>query len=243
VRRQIGITCVVAVIACWASAAEAAVTFGFTRISANSPQNIFSQLSVEVEAGPSNFGQDQIDFTFYNATGGQASSITDIFFDDQGPGYSLFQPSSPSVLQNVSKTNFGTPENVPNNLPYATNISPAFVTSSVPISLSAGSEPEMPHAFALAAGMNPGESVTVRIGLATGKTLADVLAALQSGDLRIGLFAQGLPGSTPNDSYVNWTVPDEVPVGQIVLPEPASMAIWGLGSILGSVMIYRRKRK
>lgn len=183
------------------STAAGAVTFSFDCITGNSLTDCGigeAQLTVDVIAGP---GANQVTFHFKNL-GPLASSITDIYFDDgtllgiasvvDGPGVDFEPVASPP------------------NLPGGDLLSPPFETTE---GFAADAEPP-----AQPNGANPGEWVKIIFDLINGQTLADTLAALDDGSLRIGLHVQGFSGGG-SESFVN-------------VPEPA-LALLLAGSFLG----------
>jgi hypothetical protein len=175
----------------------AAVSFGFYCITGNLAGDCAigeAQLSVDVIDA----GGGQVLFQFGNS-GPDASSITDVYFDDgallgiasivNGPGVSFMQPATPSEL------------------PGANNASPPFVTTT---GFSADSVPAVqPN------GVNPGESLGIVFDLVGAMTYADVLSQLGSGALRIGIHVQGYD-SLGSESLVN-------------VPEPGSAVLVAIG--------------
>jgi hypothetical protein len=171
-----------------AATPASAVTLGFYCITNNLAADCATgeaQMSVDV----SDLGGGQVSFLFSNA-GPNASSITDIYFDDgtllgiasvnSGPGTDFAQGASPP------------------NLPGGESISPPFETTT---GFLADSEPPVqPN------GANPGEWVEIVFDLAGGGTFADVLAELTNGDLRIGIRVQGYAGGG-SESLVNVPLP------------------------------------
>ena len=141
-----------------------------------------AQLSVDV----SDPGGSQVLFTFTNS-GPDASSITDVYFDDGALlGIAAIINDPPDVVFSVPAT--------PSNLPSANSASPPFVTTA---GFSADSDPPpQPN------GVNPGESLGIVFDLIGGLTFADVLADLADGSLRIGIHVQGF-ATGGSESLVN----------------------------------------
>lgn len=164
-----------------------AVPLGFYNITGNNPGDAAigeAQLWVEVmKAGSEE--QPQASFTFHN-DGPKACSIADVYFDDgnllgiasiiNGPGVSFSQNASPP------------------NLPGWDLLDPDFETTEG--FLADSDPPVQPN------GVNPGEQLTVVFDLQPGSTFLDVLNALISADLRIGIHVQGYD-SEGSESFVN----------------------------------------
>ena len=186
-------------------------TFGFVNITNNNVADAGTagQYSVDVDAG----GAGQVVFTFRNA-GPADSSITDVYFDDgtllgiasccadSGAGVSYSAPASPGDLPGGNTVGFQT--------------TAGFSADSNP--------PTQPM------GVNPGEFVAITFNLLAGKTVADTIAALGTGELRIGIHVQGFEGGG-SESFVN----DGPPI-----PEPATMFLMGTG--LAGIGAWARKR-
>ncbi|MDP2644484.1 MAG: PEP-CTERM sorting domain-containing protein [Desulfobacterales bacterium] len=197
-------------------------SYGFYNISANNAVNAATgeaQLSVDV----TDYGSNQVLFTFLNA-GPQASSITDVYFDDG----TLFDNLAGLIDADQNNGDPGvkfTQWAKPKNLPAANNASPPFETTK---GFSADSDSSVqPN------GVNPGESLGVIFGLLAGKDLSDTIAALGTGALRIGIHVQGFANGG-SESFVN------NPPAQAV-PEPAIMLL--LGSSLIGLAGFRRRQK
>jgi hypothetical protein len=167
-----------------------------------------AQLAVDV----TDEGGGQVRFTFTNA-GPDATSITDVYFDDgsllgiaqivNGPGVDFSQMATPT------------------NLPGANNVSPPFQTTA---GFSADSNPAVqPN------GVNPGESLAIIFDLMGGQTYADVLNDLATGTLRIGIHVQGY-ASGGSESFVNGSA-----------PEPGTALLLGAGLVLAASRRLRRR--
>jgi len=211
-----------------ASPAEA-VTYGFQALTSDSPEAVStgeSQFFVEV----TDPGNDQVAFTFYN-TGPNASSITDIYFDDGA----LFGIAS--IAGSGSGVSFS-PGADPGFFAAGFGLNPPFVTSQ---GFSADSnDPPGPN------GVNPGEYVTITFDLQAGQDFQSVIDALTAGlnlsagdnpdspndTLRIGIIAHGFAGGG-SEYFLN---------SGAVVPEPSSLAIAGFG-LAGLAFCLRRKRK
>jgi hypothetical protein len=192
------IACAAALVA--ASSASAGVVFGVDGVTANSLVSVAigeAQLSVSV-AGSGNTAI----FTVANS-GPSVSSVANVYFDDSA----LLSGGS---VTNGPGTNFssgGSPGNMPGGNMIGFNADFAF----------AAQNPKPTN------GINPGEWVSFTFKIASGKTLADVLAAMNSGNLRVGMhvisFANG-----QSESFVT--------------PAPGSLALLGLAGMVAG----RRRR-
>lgn len=187
-----------------------AVTYGFGAITANDLNNVNvaeSQLFVEV----TEFDASTIQFYFTNVGTG-ASSITDIYFDDNASAIAL-----PISIINGTGVDFAVGAN-PSDLPSGNTV--GFVND-------AGFDSDS-NSPAPANGVNPGENLTIRFAYEGDTTFNDLITALNEGTLRIGIHVQafGLPGS---ESLISSQI-----------PEPSTYAL--LGSALGLVALAKRRR-
>ncbi len=182
--------------------ANAQVTYSFANITNNSATNAAigeSQLFVDV----SDAGSGQVLFTFRNI-GPEASSITDVYFDD---GALL----SMAAINNSAGVQFSQ-DATPSNLPGGNNITPSFITTS---GLSADSD-----APVQSNGVNPGESLGIKFNLQSGLTYNDVLSGLDDGSLRIGIHVQGFADGG-SESFVN----------DGVIPAPGAVLLASFGMV------------
>jgi hypothetical protein len=165
-------------------------TYTFTACSHNSSVDVAigqTQMSVTVfDAGGGHVG-----FDFHN-TGAFASSITDVYFQD-GPLFGIA-----SITNDPGNTSFLNPA-TPADLPSGNTCVPPFHVTD---EFSADSDPQ--HGGVAANGVNPGEYVVINFTLLPGKTLADVIAALNSGALRVGIHVQAFANGQ-SESFVNTT--------------------------------------
>lgn len=219
----------------------ALMTYGFTNVTNNSAADVATGIA-QMTVGVSDVGvaSNQVKFIFSNS-GPNASSITDVYFDD-------------GTLLSVAYVIDGEDDVAYAGTKYAEGASPGELPGGSTINwndegghhFSADSDPP-----AQPNGANPGESFAVVFDLLGGKTYADVIAAIAlslqpanigtdvEGGLRIGIHVQGFAGDG-SESFVNTTPPVLAPV----VPEPGSMAMWGLGlALCGTVGYFRRLQK
>jgi len=201
------------------AATAASIDLGFTRVEPHDASvNPASQLKVSVSDVSGQPGQ--VTFKFTN-TAVIYSSITEIYFDSRGssPLSSLFS----SIAQSGASFDGGGAS--PGSLPGGNNV--GFVTKSS-FSADAGS-----------GGPSQGidtssDWVQLKFSLASGKTFADVVSAINAGDLRMGLHVKAIGASFfssgDSDSFVNT-------VTAVPLP-PAAM----LGAGLMGALVVRRVR-
>ena len=213
-------------------AAAAAESYSFDScISANwtGCSTLPSQLKVEV----TNVGDEYVDFTFTNDIGIE-SSITAIYFDVAG---GLF--TGIDVEAQTDGVDFEAGDPTPPDVPSATGATPPFEVTTlggkgknkVTLGADSAGSPE---------GLDdPTESVTLRLKLAEGVTLADIIAALDEGSevdsLRIAAHIQSLPGGL-SDSVICCGSGDGTPS-----PEPASISLFGLLALAAAYRLRRRK--
>jgi hypothetical protein len=197
-----------------ASSARAA-TFGFGCITNNSATDCGigeAQLAVEV----TDAGGGQVRFKFTNSTGGAASSITDVYFDD-GALLDL------ATLENGSGVAFSEDASPP-DLPGGEDAVPPFNVTSGFLADSDNPPPTN--------GVNPGEMLGVVFTLQGGQTFADVLDDLASGALRIGIHVQAFQ-SGGSESFINDPDP--------VVPEPSGLVLLAAtGLALSAIQRSRR---
>jgi len=159
-------------------------------------------------------GVGTVDFTFYNGAAVQ-STISRIFFDDG----SLFGVDS--ITNSPGYTTFSTPRTL-GELPAGELLDPPFDADR---EFNTGANAPPP-----AKGINEGdlvnEWVIVTFELINGGTLEDVIAELNSGVLRIGIHITALSDNSSESA--------------ILVPEPATVGLLGLGGLL---LMRRRRRR
>lgn len=190
-------------------------------LAAGAPALLGAQMSMEVADYTVTGATNDVTFTFRNNVG-VASSITDIYWDT-GTTALL---ASINILSQSSGVNFAMGAD-PSNVPGATNIN--FTADQ-----SSDSAPPP-----IASGIDSStESLTFLATLSAGKTLADVVASMNSAtasDLRVALHVQAIAGQSAG--FVNGSG-GPPPNGT---PEPGSMALV-LAGLGGLAWIVRRPK-
>lgn len=214
----------------FAIAPAQAVVLGFGCVSNNDVTDCTTgenQLFVDV----TDAGSNQVLFNFSNV-GANASSITQIYFDDNEASRNLFNIASLIPSVGVSFANHdGSSSDNNRNLPSGNTASPAFVATN-PLKAFATSRGGLQGN-----GVNPGESLGIKLNLVSGKNYNDILAALTAGSLRAGVHVQGFTGGG-SESFVN--LPPQDGGGNVEVPEPATLA--GLGLVTGLLAASRRRK-
>jgi len=195
-----------------------AVTFGFTKITNNGNVDVGTQLSLNITAESAT----QTRFTFSN-TGSIASSITDIYFINQAPllFQGLINPPTAGTAPTFDPSAgvaFSSPA-TPANLPGA----PA---SFDPVRFSADSDSPVSSN-----GINPGETLGIIFTLLSGKSFADVIAAMFAGTLQVGLHVQSIGLTGGSDSYLAAT------------PLPGALPLFATGLACLGLLRWRRKSR
>ena len=180
-----------------------AATIPFTQITNNGALSPAAQLTAEVSDSGG-----QVLFKFVNDGAGISSRISEVYWDDDlgllsnGPTVDGSSTSGGVDLSDIPAS--------PANLPSGNTISFAA-------DFSAG------RRMAAANGVDPGEMA----GFLFDGTLADVEAALGSGDLRLGLHVISIQGDGQSESFVSH-------------PEPTTLALLALGGV--ALSVTRRTR-
>ncbi len=216
-KRKFLIVLAIVAVTCWAAVASAD-TFSFFNIT-NNTTNTGSGFFVDVTAA----GSGSVLFTFRN-TGPAGSSIDAVYFDDG----SLLNLASLTNSSGVQFTQDAISTVNPGNLPGGNSISPPFVTHALfSADADAGQGGVNAHGI-----NNLGETLGITFTLIGGQTFADTLAAIASGDLRIGIHVQSIPPTGKSDSFVNTPA----------VPIPPTALLLGSG-LLGIIALGVRRRK
>ena len=201
-----------------ASGAQA-VQYGFDCITNNSAQSAAigeAQLLVDVTVV-----DNTAQLVFANR-GPAACSITDVYFYD-GVLYdtSIVEISSTG---DVSFSEGAIPAHLPSYKPLTLGLTAEDLVDSAD-----SNKPTMPK------GVNPGESLTINLGMLDGIDLDAILTALNRGTFVVGIHVQGFDNGK-SESYI--ATPPGTPV-----PEPCTLALVGLGGLLGLGGLRLRKKQ
>jgi hypothetical protein len=174
-----------------------------------------AQFSAEV----SDLGGGQVSITFSN-TGSDPAIIADVYIDDDA---SLFS-SIGSVLDGAG-TDFEIGAS-PGDLPGGNEATPVF-------SANFSADAEAPTGTG-GNGADPGESFSLIMNLAGGKTFADAQAAFELGTTRLGIHGQGLGETGGSEAFVTGGGG-----GENAVPEPTAALLFGLGLVAVSRRVRR----
>ncbi len=166
-----------------------AETYGFGCITGNNLGDcaiLEDQITLEVTAGSSG----TVNFLFTN-NGPEDSSITNVYFNDLLPPL-LGLPSIITFSTGVSFSAGCSPADLPGGNTYG------FTTSYCADSNS----PTQPN------GVNSGEWLNIAYTLQDSATIDDVIAAIDSGDYRVGIRVQGFDSGGSEGGIVRGRVPE-----------------------------------
>ncbi len=205
----------VAVVCAAGVASAAPIPINFTNIENNSAFNAMSVIDVTVDSVSTTGAV----FRFAR-TGTHTAAITQIYIDDNA---SLFTTSR-SFVGSAGTAYSVTAGNLPGG--NAQGFSADWGIGSIP----------PPTHNAVNAN---GEWVDITLTLATGKTYANVLSAINSGSFRLGMHIQSLPNQSgpeeASDAYISTNV--------VPLPPAVWSAAGGLLLAGGAVAVRKRQRR
>lgn len=222
IRKLLYLTCLAAIGLALPAASRAGFDYGFYNITHNNTTNEAigeAQLKLTV----SDAGSGLVQFLFTNV-GPLASSITDVYFDDRA--LSLFSRTITSFEEGagVDYTSPATPSNLPGGKAAGFRATSQLTANSVaPVQVN---------------GVNPGESLGVVLTLSAGQVFNNVISALQSSSLRVGIHVQGFANGG-SESFINNPTGTVTPPPPVV-PEPSSLVL--AGTALVGLAIARRRR-
>jgi len=207
---------------CVSNASAGSIDLQFARVGPTStPWNPAGQFSASVSDVAGSSGQ--VAFRFANNVSGVSCSVTDLYFDSHGAS-----PLGALLTPTVSSADAMFVSGTAGALPGSGALANAFVTTMA-FSSDAGD--------GSVSGLNrAGDWVEVRFTLAEGKTFDDVIAAINSQDLRLGLRAKAILSGPVDigdfeDSFIN-----------TITAVPLPTAVWsGLG-VLGGIVVAQWRR-
>ena len=196
--------------------ANGVYVFGFQCVDPTSSvcQGVAPQLQMLVSDGPS---INQVSFGFIN-NGPLSSTITQVYWDDAATP--LLDFSAPVLTPPAGKdwAVGGTPA----NLPGGNTLVPPFLSDFM---VSANSP-------SIGNGIGPTESMEVVMARASGRTFFEVINAINTGDLRVGIHVQGV--APTGGSVALYNDPS------VWVPEPGTALL--LGSAMAALAFIKRKK-
>jgi hypothetical protein len=226
------VVAVAAPVFCGTGARAESVSFHFRNITTDTPANYNSGGNYTVSVAEVAGDPAKVFFWFTNESdqSTNASSITDVYFDDnssnQGPLVLSAGPSLSSSGSGVAFTQLASPSQIAG----MTDVTPWFMVK--PDGASADSEGSW--ADTISNGVNATtEWLGVTFALQGGKTYADVRDSMFAGQIRVGIFVQGFqPGGSESFYNLRTAAFENAEVPSAPLPGPAlagGLLLIGLG--------------
>lgn len=195
-----------------ATAIADSVAISFMRITSNAAENVELQFVSVLSTVTGQPGM--VDFTFTNNVG-TASSISEIYFDTSD---SPSEFASGAILLEIG-TNFSFGGANPSNLPGGNTLTTPFNATELFSSGAVGNPVN---------GINTSsDSLTIRFTLSGSLMFADIVDAIESGALRIGLHVRSIGANEESDGFVN------MPPVVVPLPSASMLGFAGLGVLVG----------
>jgi hypothetical protein len=204
-----------------------AEALSFDCITGNDPSNtscniLEDQISVDIADG----GGGTVDFTFSNS-GPLASSITDIYFDDDEAFIDSLAVTGSTGI--VAFSVGCTPPDLPGG-------------ETVGFETAACADADPPPGGG--SGVDPFESVTLTATLLVGRTFAELLQAIEDDLFNIGVHVQAFEGDFSEGGVLDDNVVDDDDDGggdDLVVAEPTTLLLLGSGLVAVGARFRRRR--